>query len=697
MKTVFKIIFFSVFIFSAIAFTPAAKADGDPANINLVVEAPPGTLFKQPITVTACETSPGSGIFTINGYCALEQTGLATTTDWSFWGDDAFLNSIGKYANNQDNNGVYWQWFTNFEYGQTALNKHILADNENLLLAYGNLLRISASDLSPLVNATTTISIEEFGLDQNWNPVWQPAASSTILLDSGQEFFSESGSFDLLVSTTTPFVISAQKDGFLASQTLILSPKENPAPANNENPPENNGIENTNAEKETPAGNGGGGGGAPQIIHQKFDINKAINFLLAKQNTNGSFDSIINTDWAAMALAAFDKNMPASKKIKNYLLSDPNPRGGLNSASDYARRAMALMALNINPYSGIKTNYIQKITDSFDSKQFGDPDIYNDDIFAVLVLSKAGLAFDDEMIKKTIAFIISNQLENGSFSTSDLTSAAIEAFMPYSSQPEVAASIQKARNFLFSIQASDGGFGNSFSTSWVIQAIHALGENNANWVKNNNTPQDYLFKNQAPDGGLEADSPDSARIWATSYAIPAALNISWLDLLFSFNREAVSSGSAVPNSSFNNLNEKTNASSTLIAFPNNNENPNFPASPNGPLDKKILESPKTENGNNNAVASAPQASLLTLKNETIPKITKNIVLPKTNSSEKKQNPITLENYETSTPASSGTETNSTAQIYSVDILKLFIKYLSIMKILLIKIFRFFSILAKTIF
>ena len=508
-------------------------------NIKLKIAAPDSILFDNSLSVSACETKPGSGIFTINGYCAIARSGLAN--NWSWWGNDAFLDSLGGYNNNANGNGVYWQWFNNLEYGQTALNKHVLEEGEDLLLAYGvNPLRVSAANLSPYVNSTTTIIAEEFGLDENWMPIWRTAASSTIFINS-EPTFSQSGTYDLLISSTDDYSIFVEKDGCVKSPAIILSPQINESEGN-----------------DAPAGGGGGGGGIFQepVSSQKFDVSKAIGFLTSKQNQEGSFGSSIYTDWAAIALASYDKNISANKKIKEYLLSDQDPLAGLNAVSDYARRAMALASFGINPYSGTKTNYIRKITDSFDGRQFGDAALFNDDIFALLVLSKAGFSFEDEMINKSLQFVLSNQGANGSFQSSDLTAAAIQSLSQFSGQEGIFEATQKARKYLLSAQQPDGSWGNSFSTSWVMQGIYSLGEKDADWAKNNKTPGDYLFIKQAADGGLDEGSPENSRIWATAYAVPAALGKPWASIMPSFAKIVLQNGTGTKNLQSTEQNEE---------------------------------------------------------------------------------------------------------------------------------------------
>lgn len=497
-------------------------------TIRLQIKTHDASLYNQDITVIACAPSPVATTTTVNAKCAIEQSGLIS--DWSYWGDDAFLNSLGGYANNANGNGVYWGWFSNLEYGQTALNKHELINGEKLLLAYNvNPLRISIATTTVEVNATTTISVEQFGLDANWNQAWLPAASSTLVIN-GQNYENAAGLYEYAATTTGEHIIYAKKEGYIDSEQIIIIAEQTENNNGNNNPPPSGGS--------VIIPSGGGGGSAPSML--KVDLVKAVDFLNSKQKDDGSFGSALQTDWAAIALASVNPNGLAGQKVKSYLLTDPNPLVGLNSVSDYSRRAMALMSLNINPYDGTKTNYIKKIADSFDGAQFGDSSLYNDDIFALLVLSKAGYSAGEEIIFKPVANLISKQESDGSWQGVDLTAAAVQALKPFSYLDGVAGALNKARSFLARAQASDGGFNNIFATAWAMQAISALGENPASWTKGGNNPESFLALSQGSDGGLDKENNEiTNRIWATSYALPAVQGKSWPDIMSSFNKPTV--------------------------------------------------------------------------------------------------------------------------------------------------------------
>ncbi|MDD5145375.1 MAG: terpene cyclase/mutase family protein [Candidatus Pacebacteria bacterium] len=504
-------------------------------NINLRLETASSTLLNQNLAVLACEENAGNGIYSLNGKCAVEQSGLLN--QWTDWGSDSFLDSIADFANNQDGNGIYWSWFKDLDYGQVALNKDILSENENLLLIYGiSPLRITTATTTPAVNSTTTLFLEQFAYDSGWSPVWELAASSTFLID-GQEFFSEDGAFQLLVATTSPYLIFGKKAGYLDSPILTLAGIF-----------QDEIIPPTPPDIPIPSGGSGGNPGANPgnaQTHKTADINKAINFLVLNQNSDGSIgSSIIYSDWAAIALSAFGGS-DAKNKLKNYLSGAEYNTNG--SITDLERRAMALMALSVNPYSETATDYISLILSAFDGTQIGDPELFNDDIFALFPLLKAGYSGSDPIIRAVLKFIISKQNTNGSWGNIDLTASAIQALslakktggLDTDIIDSIEQSLQLAKNFLKNSQTENGGFdNNAISTSWAIQAIVALGEQVQSWENTGNNSYDFLASRQNDDGGFEDVSIAlDTRIWTTAYVIPAALGKTWDGIMQSFPKK----------------------------------------------------------------------------------------------------------------------------------------------------------------
>ena len=273
---------------------------------------------------------------------------------------------------------------------------------------------------------------------------------------------------------------------------------------------------------------GGGGSYIAPVVKKNFSRDDALKFLALNQKKEGSYESPMYTDWVAIGVGGNDLLKPSLTK---YFLEND-----LDSpvVTDNERHAMALMALDINPYNGTKVNYIRKIIDSFDGEQFGDKTLINDDVFALIVLKNAGYSIDDEIIKKDIAYIVSKQNINGSWDSADMTAAALQALKGFENLKDVFFSINKGQNYLISTERTDGGFNNSFTTSWVLQAL----PNSEKILK----AGDYLSARQSKDGGMDSiDTNIDARIWATSYALPAMEHKSWSDILKKFTKQDISS------------------------------------------------------------------------------------------------------------------------------------------------------------
>lgn len=267
----------------------------------------------------------------------------------------------------------------------------------------------------------------------------------------------------------------------------------------------------------------------------KFDIDKALEFLKKNQSSNGSFDSELYTDWTAIAYGAAGYKNDSRELLLTFLKK--NSRVSTN-LTDNERRAMALLALGQNPYSFEKLNYIEAIVKSFDGNQFGDAALVNDDIFALFPLLSSGYVASDDIIAKDIAFIISKQRNDGSWEGSvDVSAAAVQALSAIPSTDAVKNSLEKAATFLKSKQEDTGGFGSIYTSSWTIQAMKSL---SADWKKNNSSAASYLATQQTEDGAaLISSETKQNRIWATSYAIPAALEKDWMKVLLPVTKPTI--------------------------------------------------------------------------------------------------------------------------------------------------------------
>lgn len=489
--------------------------------VRITVAAHDQTLFDGEISVAACDSDgPGDGALATTGYCAVNQLGLAEA--WSWWESDAFLDSLSGFTSDYGQNW-YWSWFSNLTLGQTALNKHLLAQGEHLLITYNTYpLRLSADSLSPAVGTSVRFTGDRFGYDSAWNPVWLPAAGGSLTVGALSYGLSEAGLYDLSISSeasTTAYITLA---GYVQSPSVTLVPVASAVP-------EPAPVVEPEVTTRT-----GGESSDESFQESEFDLNKAVSFITSFQKGDGSFGDDRYTDWAMIALAAARTKVSAAQEAfelgSEYLLRDQLSKNA--RLTDYERRALALMAARINPYDGTPVNYIEAILDGFDGEQFGDPDQENDDVFALLVLLKAGYGEDDEVIQALISHLLAKQEGSGEWFGIDLTAAALQALESLRGDNEVLQAITRGRDYLASQQRGDGSFGNPFSESWVMQALGS-----GDWLSD---MSGVLAAAQEPDGGVLAqEESDENRLWSTAYAIPAHLRKSWPAIMKAFKKPVV--------------------------------------------------------------------------------------------------------------------------------------------------------------
>jgi len=147
------------------------------------------------------------------------------------------------------------------EYGQTALNKHELSSGENVLVALGVFpLKITAA--APVVGATSTITVDEFGFDASYQGVWIPSASSSVKINGSVFEADASGTVDFVATSSDPVTITVTKTGFITTSSVVTPTSPAITSHNRVSPP---------------SSGGGGGGSTPQryatyrvLLHSLF-------------------------------------------------------------------------------------------------------------------------------------------------------------------------------------------------------------------------------------------------------------------------------------------------------------------------------------------------------------------------------------------------------------------------------------------
>jgi hypothetical protein len=407
-----------------------------------------------------------------------------------------------------------WQYTVGGMTPFTGMDANILSGGESIGLYFGNPHQVTLDKTSMYAGESFTAIAQKYNyLDNTWAPLtgvtigvtlpdpsdpWNPIVINEQVVDVD-------GKASVVLNDINTYIVGIKEDYYFPSYILSVIP------------------------------NSGGGGGGPTLT--TLSIPKATLFLSDKQNTDGSFIDALYTDWVAIAIGSLGSAGDIMKeKISLYMKNNPITS---SVVTDNERRAMALMSLGINPYSGTNVDYINKIISSYDGTQFGDNTLFNDDIFALIVLQKAGYISTDTLIIKDIEYVLSHQSPDGSWGSVDMTGAALQALRNFTDIAGVQSSISRGESYLISVQKQDGGFENSSSTSWALQALSS----NPSFSSGVARADDYLAKLQQDDGGLETlTSTIENRIWATAYAIPAALHKTWSNILQSFPKPIVSTG-----------------------------------------------------------------------------------------------------------------------------------------------------------
>ena len=422
-----------------------------------------------------------------------------------------------------------WQYAIGSTTPGTGIDQTILSGGETIGLYFGYQHQVQLSTTTIAAGGTITATATTYNYTNNtWSPLtgdtfgitvpnpndqWNPTVISTTP-------FSANGTATVTITNPGTYTVGIVEDYYSPAYTVTVTPATTSIVSSGGGGASVHTTEEISSSTQTSA-------------KSVFNIPKALAYLESVQSTDGSFGGTrMYTDWAAIAYAADTVSDSSSKSLRDYLAKSTTASENLTDAE---RESMTLLALGQNPYTYGGTNLIAKITDSFDGTQYGDPTLDNDDIFALIPLSKSGYTVSDPIIQKDVAFVLSKQNIDGSWDESvDMTAAALQALKPFNTLSGVTVAIASATTYIQNAQLPDGGWGSVYTTSWVLQAQAALG---TTWTKNGNTGMDYLADQQASDGGaITTTDTLQNRIWATSYAIPAALGIQWSTIMHSVSK-----------------------------------------------------------------------------------------------------------------------------------------------------------------
>jgi hypothetical protein len=271
-------------------------------------------------------------------------------------------------------------------------------------------------------------------------------------------------------------------------------------------------------------------------------IANALSYLHGQQTAEGDIGGFGPSAWVTMAIAAAGEDPHEWKvgdnpSIIDYLATNA---GGATSATDYARMILAIVAAEEDPASFGGVSFVTLLKGQYDGTQIGDETLVNDDFWGVMALIAAGERPNSEIIQNSLSFIKScQQPDNGwgfdiaaSWGTDvDSTAAAIMALVVAGEGPSSDA-VTNGLAYIKSNQMDNGGFeswgaSNADTDSSAINAIVAAGQapTSAAWTKNGNTPIDDVVNFQQGNGQFnwQTGDPGGFPCQTTAWAIQAIL------------------------------------------------------------------------------------------------------------------------------------------------------------------------------
>ena len=237
---------------------------------------------------------------------------------------------------------------------------------------------------------------------------------------------------------------------------------------------------------------------------------KAFDFLISQQNTDGGWGSVGLTFDAMLALQA------AGWQPNSVVAEEATPLDYISSnITDYievgpdsiGKSLLSLKALGLNLSQISESDLILKLLDTYNEtdQAFGDPTNTWHQAFAILGLSATETEIPDGVVDTLINLQQDDggwEYKTGSGSWPDNTALAVQALLAagVSKDNEI---IARAMDYFRTLQTSDGGWGDSSTTSYVLLALNALRQPFETWITvEGKHPISSLFSYQKPNGAF---------------------------------------------------------------------------------------------------------------------------------------------------------------------------------------------------
>jgi len=407
-----KIILAFSFILFCVFFVSQAQAEEvpppEPITIHLTIKTNTETFYDNNLSVSSCESdNPASGNMKTTAYCSILQSGVSS--DWNFaWAPGIFLNSINNIAGftSKDNDGNdvyhYWSWYLNGSEAQVGLNQYELQTSDSISLTFidpiipepepiieehhpssGSIVKIPEKktfDLKKAYEFLVSQQKENGSWGNDLYTDWTAIAFGTIT--DYQEQKNKLIKY-LTEQKTTDYQITDYERHSMALMALGIDPQN----INGENYIEKiikefDGTQFGDKEKVNDDI-------FAIIVLQNINsvkneniIKSTIDFILSKQNENGSWDDNVDMTSAGINALAFKRNTEEIKnvieKAKKFLKDKQRADGGFGNISSTAWTGVAINSIEEDIMDWKVFN--NTIADYFGSSQEKDGGMKDDNL-----------------------------------------------------------------------------------------------------------------------------------------------------------------------------------------------------------------------------------------------------------------------------------------------------------------------------
>jgi energy-coupling factor transport system substrate-specific component len=260
----------------------------------------------------------------------------------------------------------------------------------------------------------------------------------------------------------------------------------------------------------------------------------ASSWLVSQQNDDGGFgvspgeaSSVTITMRAMLGLAAANLNpLDVRRGNRTPLTFLRQERKAINDANDLALAILALRTVGKDPRDFDGRNLVAALDRRRGpNSSFGNK--VNVAAFAALAFRSAGAAGPASAVTAWLRSAQNLETSGGWGISSKSRSDDADSTGTVLQVIDNRKSVNRAMNYLRSVQATSGGFGsssivNSQSTGLVLQGLAALGKSHSTLRRNGKTGLDFIEARQQDDGSIwYSKNSDQTRIWVTSDALVA--------------------------------------------------------------------------------------------------------------------------------------------------------------------------------